>query len=370
MSMVKGWCPDAWHPMAAGDGLLVRVRPPMGRIDTAQLVGLSEAAATHGNGLIDLTSRANLQIRGVSEQGWRPLVERLVSLGLTDADPVMESRRALMVAPDWRAGDDTARIAGELVGRLAELPELPAKAGFLIDAGHAPQLIGEAGDFRIERGADGGLSLRADGRALGVHVAVGQEVDRLIALAHWFVASGGPAAGRMARHAAPLPDWAQGQIVLASAAMPVRPGAHPMGFAYGVPFGQIEAPMLAELATGAIRLTPWRTLIVEGDAGRSIRGLLHDPLDPLLRVDACPGTPRCPQASVETRLLARRIAPHVDGRLHVSGCAKGCACATAADLCIIGRDGHYDIARNAKAGSPPLRAGMDMPALLACLGVY
>ncbi|HUD90766.1 cobalamin biosynthesis protein CobG [Sphingobium sp.] len=368
--MVKGWCPDAWHPMAAGDGLLVRVRPPLGRIEAAQLVGLGEAVATYGNGLSDLTSRANLQIRGVREQGWRPLVERLVALGLTDADPAREARRALMVAPDWQAGDDTVRIAEELIARLAELPKLPAKVGFVIDAGDAPHLIGEAGDFRIERGAHGGLILRADGRTLGADLAVGQEVDALLKLAHWFVASGGPAAGRMARHDASLPDWAEGRIPPASAAMPVWVGAHPLGFAYGAPFGQIEAPTLAELATGAIRLTPWRTLIVEGGDGRPVGGLLRGPSDPLLRVDACPGAPRCPQASVETRALARRIAPHVGGRLHVSGCAKGCARASAADLCITGRDGHYDLTKNARAGSPPLQAGMDAPALLAHLGVY
>jgi len=26
---VRGWCPTAWRPMMVGDGLLVRVRPPL-----------------------------------------------------------------------------------------------------------------------------------------------------------------------------------------------------------------------------------------------------------------------------------------------------------------------------------------------------
>ena len=30
--MIRGWCPTAWRPMAAGDGLLVRVRPKLGRL--------------------------------------------------------------------------------------------------------------------------------------------------------------------------------------------------------------------------------------------------------------------------------------------------------------------------------------------------
>ncbi|MDX1464635.1 MAG: cobalamin biosynthesis protein CobG, partial [Halomonas sp.] len=54
---VRGWCPGAWRPMATGDGLLVRVRPPMGRLTRAQMLSLCEAAETWGSGLIELTRR-------------------------------------------------------------------------------------------------------------------------------------------------------------------------------------------------------------------------------------------------------------------------------------------------------------------------
>ncbi|QGP80618.1 cobalamin biosynthesis protein CobG [Sphingobium sp. CAP-1] len=369
MSQIRGWCPDAWHPMAAGDGLLVRVRPPLGRMDGAQLLALCEAALAHGNGLIDLTSRANLQIRGVGEQGWRLLLDRLVEIGLVHADPLMESRRALIVACDWQAEDDNAYIAAELLDRLAELPDLPAKIGFTIDASIVPLLSGDAGDFRIERGAHGGLILRADGHPFGVAVTRGEAVDRLIALAHWFVDSGGGKASRMARHGAPLPDWARGDIGPAAPASPLRPGNHAFGFAYGASFGQVEASTLAQLAPHAVRLTPWRMLIAESCDGAPINGLLHDPADPLLRVDACPGQSHCPQATVETRELARKLAPHISGRLHVSGCAKGCARAAPADLCLTGREGRYDLARHARAGSAPEQAGLIPSVLLAILGV-
>ncbi|BBI51636.1 hypothetical protein HORIV_40570 [Vreelandella olivaria] len=61
---IKGWCPGAWRPMATGDGLLVRVRPPLGELSRAQLLALCDAAETFGSGLIELTSRANFQLRG------------------------------------------------------------------------------------------------------------------------------------------------------------------------------------------------------------------------------------------------------------------------------------------------------------------
>jgi precorrin-3B synthase len=50
-------------------------------------------AERYGNGLIDLTSRANLQIRGVSHDGHLPLLDGLMRLGLLDPDSETESRR-------------------------------------------------------------------------------------------------------------------------------------------------------------------------------------------------------------------------------------------------------------------------------------
>ncbi|MGK2909566.1 MAG: cobalamin biosynthesis protein CobG [Sphingobium sp.] len=369
---VKGWCPDAWRPMMAGDGLLVRIKPRLGRLTRAQVLGLCDAAIVHGNGLIDMTARANLQIRGVGEIGWQALLDRLLALDLVDGDPVIEQRRNVLIAPDWLAGDDNHRIAGELLNRLDELPDLPGKVGFVIDAGQACVLRGEVGDFRIERGADGGLILRPDGYPGGAAVTAGKEVDALIALARWFAASGGSDAGRMARHTVALPEWACGDILPASSAARITPGLHDLGWAYGLPFGRIEAPILAGMVetspAAAVRITPWRLLLVEGAPAMRVDGLIDDPADPLLHVDACRGAPRCPQASVETRDLARRLAPHIEGRLHVSGCAKGCARPRAADVTLTGRDGRYDLSLNAPAGAPALRSSLGTVEILAHFG--
>ena len=29
---IKGWCPGALRPMQSGDGLVTRIRPPLGRL--------------------------------------------------------------------------------------------------------------------------------------------------------------------------------------------------------------------------------------------------------------------------------------------------------------------------------------------------
>lgn len=370
--LVKGWCPDAWRPMMAGDGLLVRVKPRLGRLTREQVLGLCDAAMTHGNGLIDMTRRANLQIRGVREAGWQALLDRLLALNLVDADPVIEKRRNILVAPDWRPGDDSHRIASELQERLGELPDLPGKVGFVIDAGQASALCGEAGDFRIERGEGGNLILRADGRPAGVAVAAGKEADALIAFANWFGESGGADAGRMVRHQVVLPDWAEGDILPAPPTARIAPGRHDLGMAYGLPFGRVEARILAGTMemppAGAVRITPWRVLLLEGAPAVRLEGLLSDPADPLLRAEACPGAPYCPQATVATRELARRLAPHVEGLLHVSGCAKGCAHLRAADVTLTGRGGLFDLCLNARAGGPPLRSALSPAEIFAHFG--
>lgn len=368
---IKGWCPDAWHPMRSGDGLLVRVKPRLGRLTADEVRGLAAAARRYGSGLIDLTSRANLQLRGVVEAHWPQLVQDLIAIGLVDADAERERRRNLLVAPDWREGDDTHRIAAELSARLDELPLLPGKFGFAIDAGPAPVLADEPGDLRIERGMSGNLIVRAAGRAQGAALSPGSEADALIALARWFVETGGDKARRMACHQAPLPGWAAPAIAPFSANAPVTPGPWRSGVGFGLPFGQTDADTLETLVAqggaSALRFTPWRIVLCEG-AAPAPAGLVTDPADPLLHAHACPGAPACAQASVETRQLARQLAPLVAGPLHVSGCAKGCAHPGACAVTLTGSSGLYDLSHDAAAGSPPTHAAFGRAAVLAHFG--
>ena len=361
---VRGWCPTAWRPMMAGDGLLVRVRPALGRMNRAQMVGLCEAALAFGNGHIDVTNRAALQIRGVAQADHRALMERLVMLGLANADAEQDRQPPMIINPDWHAGDDSALIATELAARLEELPHLPAKVGFAIDAGPAPVLGDAPADFRVERAAGGSLILRADGRARGVPVSAANAVDGLISMTHWFVASGGVQAGRMARHAAlpaeaievPAPARAR------TAALDAAPGPF-----HAAPFGRIEASALIAAIgydTHAVRVTPWRGLVLEGSGAPA-----DDPADPRLSADACPGAPACPQSSVATRELAARLAPHVPN-LHVSGCAKGCARPSQAAVVLTGREGRFDLAHDARAGAPPLHAGLSLDQIHAHFGAH
>ncbi|MDZ4128884.1 MAG: hypothetical protein U1E02_32645, partial [Hydrogenophaga sp.] len=221
----------------------------------------------------------------------------------------------------------------------ADAPDLPGKFGFAVDCGAEPVLRATAADIRIECGADGGLILRADGADTGAMIPKAEVAANLAALAldlaRWFVATGGISGGRgrMRAHmaaGAALPDrFLQARALVRPAAAIPLPGPVAQGFLAGFAFGQCDAETFAALADlGALRVTPWRMLLIEGaQATPEIAGLITDPADPMLRVIACTGAPGCPQAQGATRPLARALAGHVPAGavLHVSGCAKLCA---------------------------------------------
>ena len=106
----KGWCPSLMMPMASGDGLLVRVKPPAGRLTASKAEAVAEAARLHGNGFIDLTNRGNLQIRGLSDTSVEGFAEAILELGLAVPDPAAEAVRTVLVDP---LGPDDPMTSGD-----------------------------------------------------------------------------------------------------------------------------------------------------------------------------------------------------------------------------------------------------------------
>lgn len=362
MSRIKGWCPGALRPMESGDGWVLRIRPRGGRLSPAQAMGIAAAARTHGSGLIDLTGRANLQLRGVTPATHAPLIADLRALELIDADIATETRRNITVTPFADPATDALAAALEQALAASELA-LPAKFGFAVDTGPAPVLGDTPADIRLERGRDGGLILRADGMALGAPCA--DPAGDAVALAAWFLAQGGAIDGR-GRMAALIARGARPEragTAPAPAAPPPGPGRVAQGALVALEFGQLNPDTLRALAAlGPLRLTPWRMLLVEGAATPpDLPGLILDAHDPRLRLRACTGAPGCPQAHAATRPLARRLAPMVPrGRvLHVSGCAKGCGWPFRADLALVATPHGLDVIRGGRTSDPPALRGLD-----------
>ena len=346
MTMQRGWCPSLYEPMATGDGLLVRVKPPAARLSSAAARALADAAARFGNGIVELTRRGNLQVRGLSASGVPGFAAAMAAARLADPDPAVERRRIVMAPP--LAGDDPAVAAD--APALAEAIEaivpigLPSKFCVAIDGGGV--LAGApAADVVI---CLDGLAPAADPLAL---------VQRRLA-----AAAGKP---RGTVHPARPPGSAIGFHRYAG-------GPHG-AFGLGLPFGQTDSAglrLLADLADrfseGTIRTSPWRAMLLghvrAGDVPalrQAAAGWVIDPADPRLGITACVGSPGCGQATVPARADAAWLAAHgAGGPLHISGCAKGCAYSGGPVL--VAAAGRYTRLPNWRAGTVPTPQGLTL----------
>jgi precorrin-3B synthase len=314
--------------------MIVRVRPWAGALSIAQIQGLADAAENFGNGHIDLTRRANLQLRGVTEPTLGGLQTALEALGLLDRVAEAEAVRNVMVGP--LAGDETCALARTLTETIVSnrrLWELRAKFGWLVDDASRATILDQSADIALcvlgRR-----VAVRHAGKWLG-YVSYDKAIETAVLMA----LGGTPA--------------------LETLAAPPGNGVRPLGVV--APFGRLEAEQLRQLmslaaAAGAreVRPSPWRALHFDVPiAGADALGLIVDAGDPLLRIDACPGAPFCRSSTVDTRAVARRLADRpFEGTLHVSGCAKGCARSASADLVLVGTGGRYGIVHNGTARSP------------------
>ncbi len=392
----KGWCPGAWRPMRSGDGLILRLRPPGGSLTIADLRRITEGATHYGNGIIEITRRAALQIRGIADEGDAARLRADLQVhGLVDDDAQAESARQVVHDPLGAADIGLAleRVLVDAARKDPALAALPAKFGFLIDLGAPRHLAATPGDIRIERADDGGLCLRAAGSDEALAVTQADAVTHAIALARAFARHPAVTAGRFHRMKALMEngegadlyrDAGLGQLRRTSPAdpgAPPRPGASENGTLAALPFGQIGAQALHRLAdlidaSGiALRLTPWRALWLPGADPALISklaamGFITDPDDPLTGIDACPGAPSCASGMIETHALARELAAALpramrDRGVHVSGCGKGCARSAPAALTVIGTAQGHDLVQDGTVRDKPVAQALGRAALIA-----
>ena len=392
----KGWCPGALRPMPSGDGLLVRLRLTAGELPAAKAIAIAALAQRHGNGAIELTQRANLQLRGVREAGLPALTAGLSGLGLLDDSPEAEAVRNVLVSPlaglDPSCADGRG-LARQLEVRLAREPELhglPAKFGFAIDGGGRWPLGDSGADVTLfAQSAAMPWRVRLAGSDVGsAAIAPERTVGVLIALAHAFLGhrlprmrdlvsrDGAAAVLAAAGVGVDARLWLPTAARAACGALQLAPGQ--VIAAIGLPFGHIEAAHLAQVTAApgtdvGLRLTPWRLLLVAiPDTAAASRlldlaaalGLAVAPADRRLMIEACTGAPLCANATTRTREDAARLLDLIGPGsasgigLHVSGCAKGCAHRGSARVTLVAHQGRYDLILNGGTADPPFRTGL------------
>jgi precorrin-3B synthase len=372
----KGWCPTLTEPMRSGDGLLVRIKPPGAVIPAAAARVLAHAAARDGNGTIELTNRASLQVRGLSAETLPRFVVAMVTAGVAHVDPEVEHRRMVITSP--LAGDDpgvsrhAAAVAAEIEAMLVRetrLAALPSKFGFLVDGGGVLPVRAASADIRVTLDGDA-CRVTADGAEIGIACDPADAAAVVARIALDFIDYPAGSPRRMRDLAtATAPPVAAPNAVGWLPYQCVGRGA----FGVGLPFGVAVPTTLVALADlserfgdGTLRITPWRALAIPrvtephalGEAIAAL-GLIATPKDPRVRIFACSGQPACTSATVTTRTDAMQlVALGFAGTLHVAGCAKGCAHPTPADVTLVGEAGRYDIVLGGRPTDTPTWRGV------------
>lgn len=380
----RGACPTLAEPMRTGDGLLVRLRPAGGALTAAQLRTLALSAAANGNGILEITARGNLQVRGLRAESVEALAGDIDAAGIiVPANPAIELSPLHGLDPTEMS--DPAAFEHMLRERLSDKlasPLLAPKLAILIDGrgylcldhlsadirvvaiGHRRWMVSIAGAARVARplfSGDAGEAVEAVGRILDLLIAAGlhSRARELHGDASQAAFSQSLASLRFSAAAKPQPG------ILMLSPQRIALGLRPQ-------FGQMQSSDLIAFLTNLddrveIRLAPDRQFLLTGlapDEAEQLKaiagrhGLSTDPEDPSANIAACAGAGFCMSGFYETRRLAARIIEHAPGLLdgsltvHLSGCAKGCAHPSPA-LTLVGSADGYGFSLDGKAGDAP-----------------
>jgi precorrin-3B synthase len=413
----RGACPGLSAPMPTGDGLLVRLIP-IGTIALDAFARLCAAARTHGNGVIEVTARGSVQIRGLTPASAPRFAAAIAALEIAadDGIPVLTNPLAGIGAQEIL---DAGALAADLRRTLSIASittKLATKVSVVVDGGGAPSLDALSADIRLRAEAVAGsvvlrVSVGGDG-ATATHVGVvapTHAVAAVMGLLEIIANRGRDARARdvlttdgvlpfrdaLASCLAFRPATASdppgetkdgggrddrggddgGRRRAAIGTHVLRDGSLACGIGLG--FGHANSQTLEamiEAATGAgasgVRAAPGRVLIVIGPtpaaAASFLRaaerlGFIVRADDPRRHVVACAGAPACASAHIAARVMAPSIAavatPLVSQGLtvHVSGCVKGCAHPGPAALTIAGTAAGCALIANGRAGDNPER---------------
>jgi precorrin-3B synthase len=383
----RGACPGLSAPMATGDGLLARLTPAGSTISLSAFAGLCAAARRHGNGIIEITSRGSIQVRGLNAASAAGFAAEVSALDIPASDgiPVMTDPLSGL---DCDSVLDAEALVADLRQALAgasSAQRLSAKLSIAVDGGGSLHLDDLPADIRLRATYAGGRVRFHVALGGGVSTAISlgsiapdRAAECVVLLLEALAAVAPQARMRDTIETAGLDAFSSAVAgIIDDIAEPIRRNAaDPIGvhslrsgdLAVGVapPFGHSEAEtlqalidMAARAGASGLRTAPKRALLLIGVpqdsvhdvvAGVRARGFIVDADDPRRRVIACAGAPSCSSGQIPARALAPAIAhamrtSDVPRVIHVSGCIKGCAHPAAAPMTIVGRNGACEIFR-------------------------
>ncbi len=99
MTGSRSICPDIYHPAVARDGLLTRLRIPGGILNRSQCVAIEQLLDSTGLKYLQVTNRANLQMRGLTADLDLSILRSLVATGLVAENESVDGIRNIMASP-------------------------------------------------------------------------------------------------------------------------------------------------------------------------------------------------------------------------------------------------------------------------------
>jgi precorrin-3B synthase len=362
-------CPGALQTHAAADGGLARVRVPGGSLRSAQLRALAAAARELGDGHLELTSRGNLQLRGLPAGAETALGAQLADAGLLPSDTHERVRNVLASTLSGRtdAGHVDVRpwVDAFDTGLCADpaLAGLPGRFLATLDDGRG-DVAGLGGDVGLLALSPDLVALTLAGTDSGLRSAADSAVALALAAARAFLAeraaqgssawrlaelTDGPArvAARLSGPSGPSGlcghDGAIVEVPAPAVTGPVGAAAQVDGrtaLIGVVPLGRLsadQADLLAGLAA-EVQLTPWRSVVVPDLAEDAVddaavdlfrTGVVFDEASPWLQVTTCAGRPGCARSLADVRADATLAVgtgalPAGGARQHWAGCERRC----------------------------------------------
>jgi precorrin-3B synthase len=355
-------CPGALRLHRADDGALARIRIPGGVLTPRQAEALGQAAERFGDGELHLTSRGNVQLRGLAPECGAELAGLLDAAGLLPSERHERVRNVVASPLSGLDGLGTADVRPWLTALdrlLCGSDRATALSGrflFALDDGRG-DVDALGADLTLRAHDDGGALLRIGAGDAVLRVPSADGPRAALTAAEAFLDS---ARDSGAWRIKDLPDATAAALPaevvrrLGAAGITVTPGAFPRplealppapgpvpgdrseaALSVGVPLGRLDLERWRLLSSaGELRLTPWRGVVVTGigpDRADGLRdrlceaGLITGPGSPWAGVGACVGRPGCAKSLADVRADAgAAVGP--PGRLPVywSGCERRC----------------------------------------------
>jgi precorrin-3B synthase len=356
-------CPGALQVHQAADGALARIRLPGGMISAEQLLAVADAATRFGSPAMELTSRGNVQIRGITDP--TALSDAVAAAGLLPS-PSHERVRNVVASPlTGRSGGnadvrDLVRDLDAAIQASPALARLPGRFWFGVDDGRG-DVSGLGADVGAHLLSADRAALLVAGVDTGVRLSSVDVVATLVAVAETFVEIRGsawrttelvdvePLLTELTRSAAPGATWPP---VLRPPVGWIEQDDRRVTLGAAVRLGVLEARTAEYLAAieAPLVITPWRSVLVcdldEGVADVALRvlaplGLVFDADSPWLSVSACTGSPGCEHSAADVRSdAAAAVADPADTHRHFVGCERACGSPPVGQVLVATADGY------------------------------